>query len=193
MHFFLFFILVSSTRRSQIQYTICDEAPQLATYAFLPVIRKFTAPYGIEVSFLFSFSPPFSLPSYHILQITSPNISLASRIIAHFPERLTGEQKEVDALAQLGELTQSKEANIIKLPNISASIPQLEEAIAELQGKVIFSPTKTKTKQEIPFSYIPVFCRATTSPTTLPTPPPMKKRPFSPPTEKFWEALSTLF
>lgn len=98
-----------------IQYTICDEAPQLATYAFLPVIRRFTKPYNIKIE--------------------SPDISLAARIIANFPERLSEEQRIPDFLSQLGELTQNKHANIIKLPNISASIPQLNAAVAELQQK----------------------------------------------------------
>eukprot|EP01094_Clydonella_sp_ATCC50884_P002626 TRINITY_DN119_c0_g1_i6.p1 TRINITY_DN119_c0_g1~~TRINITY_DN119_c0_g1_i6.p1 ORF type:complete len:824 (+),score=365.29 TRINITY_DN119_c0_g1_i6:35-2473(+) len=97
-----------------IQYTITDEAPQLATYAFLPVVRRFAAPYGIGVE--------------------APDISLAGRILSHFPERLTEEQRVPDYLAQLGELTQHPHANIVKLPNISASIPQLNEAIAELQS-----------------------------------------------------------
>lgn len=89
----------------KIQYTICDEAPQLATYALLPVVRRFTAPYGIDVD--------------------TPDISLAARILAQFPDRLTPSQRVSDDLAMLGELAQKVEANIIKLPNISASVPQV--------------------------------------------------------------------
>eukprot|EP00211_Chloroparvula_japonica_P003809 CAMPEP_0119144180 /NCGR_PEP_ID=MMETSP1310-20130426/35480_1 /TAXON_ID=464262 /ORGANISM="Genus nov. species nov., Strain RCC2339" /LENGTH=750 /DNA_ID=CAMNT_0007135889 /DNA_START=181 /DNA_END=2433 /DNA_ORIENTATION=- len=114
-----------------IQYTITDEAPQLATYAFLPVIRRFAKPYGIEVQ--------------------TPNISLASRIISQFPDRLTEAQREPDALAMLGELTQSRGANIIKLPNISASVPQLKDAIAELQAQGYNVPDyipKPQTEEE---------------------------------------------
>lgn len=100
----------------QIQYTICDEAPQLATYALLPVLRRIIEPFGIRVD--------------------APDISLAARIISQFPDRLTKEQQKPDALSELGALTQRPEANIIKLPNISASIPQLVDAITELQKKV---------------------------------------------------------
>ena len=96
----------------KIIYTITDEAPALATYSFLPIIEKFTSIAGIDVE--------------------SSDISLASRILATFPEYLSDEQKVEDALSELGALTQDPEANIIKLPNISASIHQLREAIAEL-------------------------------------------------------------
>ena len=96
-------------------YTKTDEAPALATYSFLPIIKAFTKPSGIEVE--------------------TRDISLAGRIIANFPEKLTSEQKIADALAELGELAKTPEANIIKLPNISASVPQMEAAIAELQAK----------------------------------------------------------
>ncbi|GAA3517736.1 NADP-dependent isocitrate dehydrogenase [Aquimarina addita] len=98
---------------SKIVYTKTDEAPALATYSFLPIVKKFTKTAGIEVE--------------------TKDISLASRILAVFPENLTASQKEADALAELGELAKNPEANIIKLPNISASVPQLKEAIAELQ------------------------------------------------------------
>ncbi|MEZ5345570.1 MAG: NADP-dependent isocitrate dehydrogenase [Pyrinomonadaceae bacterium] len=98
---------------SKIYYTLTDEAPMLATHSFLPIIKAFTGAAGIEIEV--------------------PDISLAGRILANFPEYLTDEQKIPDALAALGELAAKPEANIIKLPNISASVPQLEEAIAELQ------------------------------------------------------------
>ncbi|MEE2602805.1 MAG: NADP-dependent isocitrate dehydrogenase [Pseudomonadota bacterium] len=96
----------------KIIYTITDEAPALATYSFLPIIEKFTSIAGIQVE--------------------SSDISLATRILASFPEYLSDEQRVEDTLSALGELTQDPDANIIKLPNISASIPQLREAIAEL-------------------------------------------------------------
>ena len=96
----------------KIIYTMTDEAPALATYSFLPIIEKFTSIAGIEVE--------------------SSDISLAARILASFPDYLSDDQKVSDNLAELGELTQNPEANIIKLPNISASIPQLRAAIAEL-------------------------------------------------------------
>jgi isocitrate dehydrogenase len=99
----------------KIIYTHTDEAPALATYSFLPIIQAFGQAAGVTVE--------------------SRDISLAGRILAQFPERLTENQRVGDALAELGELVQSPEANIIKLPNISASIPQLKAAIAELQGK----------------------------------------------------------
>ena len=94
-------------------YTHTDEAPLLATYSFLPIIQAYAAKAGVEVE--------------------TRDISLAGRIIAQFPERLTDEQRIDDALAELGELATKPEANIIKLPNISASIPQLKAAIKELQ------------------------------------------------------------
>ena len=100
---------------SKIIYTKVDEAPALATYSFLPIIKAFTKSSGIEM--------------------VTKDISLAGRILANFPENLTEDQKIGDALAELGELTQDPNANIVKLPNISASIPQLKAAIAELQSK----------------------------------------------------------
>jgi isocitrate dehydrogenase len=100
---------------SKIIYTFTDEAPALATYSFLPIIRTFAGACGVEVE--------------------TRDISLAGRIIASFPERLTEEQRIGDALTELGELARTPEANIIKLPNISASIPQLKAAIKELQTK----------------------------------------------------------
>ena len=103
------------SKNPTIIYTITDEAPALATYSLLPIIQKFAAPTGINVE--------------------TRDISLAGRILANFPDELTEEQRVEDALAELGRMTQSEDANIIKLPNISASIPQLKAAIAELQAK----------------------------------------------------------
>ena len=100
---------------SRIIYTETDEAPALATYSLLPIIKAFTQAAGVVVE--------------------TRDISLAGRIIASFPDRLTDEQKQSDALAELGELAQTPGANIIKLPNISASIPQLTAAISELQSQ----------------------------------------------------------
>ncbi|MFT5170616.1 MAG: isocitrate dehydrogenase [Candidatus Marinamargulisbacteria bacterium] len=105
---------MSNKTTTTIIYTKVDEAPALATYSFLPIIQAFTKGTGIDVE--------------------TRDISLAGRIIANFPESLTDSQKQHDALAELGELAKSKEANIIKLPNISASIPQLHAAIKELQN-----------------------------------------------------------
>jgi isocitrate dehydrogenase len=101
--------------KQKIIYTITDEAPMLATHSFLPIVETFTAAAGVAVE--------------------TRDISLAGRIIATFPDNLTDEQKQSDDLAELGELARTPEANIIKLPNISASIPQLKAAIAELQSQ----------------------------------------------------------
>jgi len=98
---------------SKIIYTETDEAPALATYSFLPIVQAFTKAAGIDVE--------------------TRDISLAGRIIANFPDNLSAEQKMADALTELGELAKTPDANIIKLPNISASIPQLTAAIKELQ------------------------------------------------------------
>ncbi|WP_193609562.1 NADP-dependent isocitrate dehydrogenase [Nocardioides lijunqiniae] len=98
---------------AKIIYTHTDEAPLLATYSFLPIIAAYAAKAGVEVE--------------------TRDISLAGRILAQFPDRLTEEQRVDDALAELGELATKPEANIIKLPNISASVPQLKAAIRELQ------------------------------------------------------------
>ena len=100
---------------AKITWTKIDEAPALATYALLPIVQAFTKGSGIEVE--------------------TSDISLAGRIIANFPDHLTDEQKIPDCLTQLGELAQTRAANIVKLPNISASIPQLKSAIKELQDK----------------------------------------------------------
>ncbi|GAB5418331.1 MAG: NADP-dependent isocitrate dehydrogenase [Crocinitomicaceae bacterium] len=99
---------------SKIIYTKTDEAPALATYSFLPIVQSFTSPAGITVE--------------------TRDISLAGRIIANFPDFLNADQQINDALTELGELAKTPEANIIKLPNISASVPQLKEAIKELQN-----------------------------------------------------------
>lgn len=99
---------------SKIIYTITDEAPMLATHSFLPIVQAFTKTAGIDVE--------------------TKDISLAGRILANFPESLKEEQKVNDALTELGQLANTPEANIIKLPNISASVIQLKEAIAELQS-----------------------------------------------------------
>lgn len=98
---------------SKIYYTLTDEAPMLATHSFLPIVKAFTKHADVE--------------------IVVPDISLSGRILANFPESLTEEQRIPDFLAELGKLATQPDANIIKLPNISASVPQLEEAIAELQ------------------------------------------------------------
>ncbi|KDE98710.1 isocitrate dehydrogenase [Mycolicibacterium aromaticivorans JS19b1 = JCM 16368] len=104
-----------SAENPTIIYTLTDEAPLLATYAFLPVLRTFVEAAGIDVK--------------------TSDISVAARILAEFSDRLTDEQKVPDNLAELGELTQDPSANIIKLPNISASVPQLIAAIKELKSK----------------------------------------------------------
>ena len=100
---------------AKIIYTKTDEAPLLATYSLLPIIQAFSAPLGVEIE--------------------TRDISLAGRVIAKFPEYLSEDQRIGDHLAELGKLTQAPEANIIKLPNISASVPQLMAVIKELQAK----------------------------------------------------------
>src|SRR5690554_6097326 len=99
----------------KIIYTETDEAPALATYSLLPIVRSFTKKANVEVE--------------------SRDISLAGRVLSQFPEYLKENQKVNDALAELGELVKVADANIIKLPNISASLPQLQAAIKELQSK----------------------------------------------------------
>lgn len=103
------------TKRSTIFYTKTDEAPMLATFSFLPIVRSFTATSNIDIE--------------------PTDISLAARILSQFPDMLTEDQRVPDALKMLGDLVNTPEANIIKLPNISASEPQLEAAIRELQEK----------------------------------------------------------
>ena len=102
---------------AKIIYTKIDEAPALATHSLLPILQAYTKGSGIELE--------------------TWDISLTGRIIANFPDRLTEEQRIPDYLTILGELTEDPGANIIKLPNISASIPQMKGAIAELQRKGI--------------------------------------------------------
>ena len=116
---------------SKIHYTLTDEAPMLATHSFLPIVKGFTKTADITIEV--------------------PDISLAGRILANFPEFLKEEQRVPDALAELGALATTPEANIIKLPNISASVPQLDEAIAELQAKgfaVPNYPAEPKSEEE---------------------------------------------
>src|SRR5262249_44894380 len=99
----------------KILYTFTDEAPALATYSLLPIVQAFTRAASINVE--------------------TRDISLAGRILASFPEELSAEQRQSDDLHELGELAKTPDANIIKLPNISASLPQLKSAIAELQSQ----------------------------------------------------------
>lgn len=120
-----------SSQQPTIIYTLTDEAPLLATSAFLPVIRAFTAPAGVNV--------------------TTSDISVAARVLAAFPESLTEAQRMPDHLAELGKLTLKPEANIIKLPNISASVSQLIACIKELQAKgykIPDYPENPKTDEE---------------------------------------------
>jgi isocitrate dehydrogenase len=120
-----------ATKASKIIYTKVDEAPALATYSFLPIVAAFTKAAGVAVELR--------------------DISLAGRIIAAFPEHLTAQQQQSDDLAELGELAKTQEANIIKLPNISASIPQLQAAVKELQSqgyKLPDYPENPKTDAE---------------------------------------------
>ncbi len=123
---------------TKIVWTKVDEAPALATYSLLPIVQAFTAAAGVSVE--------------------TRDISLAGRILANFPENLTAAQKQSDDLAELGALAKTPEANIIKLPNISASIPQLKAAIKELQGKGYNLPdypedAKTDAEKEIKARY----------------------------------------
>jgi isocitrate dehydrogenase len=116
---------------SKIVWTKIDEAPALATYSLLPIVNAFTKAAGVVVE--------------------TRDISLAGRIIANFPEKLRDDQKIADELAYLGDLTQKPEANIIKLPNVSASIPQLKAAVAELQSQgydIPNYPEEPKTDEE---------------------------------------------
>ena len=120
-----------TTGNSQIIYTLTDEAPRLATASLLPIIQAFTAPAGIEVS--------------------TSDISVAGRILGQFSEYLTDRQRVPDNLTELGKLTLKPEANIIKLPNISASVAQLKAAIKELQDKgykIPAFPESPKTQEE---------------------------------------------
>ena len=126
---------------SKIFYTITDEAPMLATHSFLPIIKAFTKTANIEVE--------------------TRDISLAGRILSNFPEYLKDNQKVADNLAELGQLATTPEANIIKLPNVSASIPQLKDAIAELQAHGFAIPNfpedpQNDTEKEIKAKYAKV-------------------------------------
>jgi len=124
------------SEKSKIYYTLTDEAPMLATQSFLPILNAFVRSANIE--------------------IIVPDISLAGRILANFPEYLKDEQKVNDDLAELGNIAALPEANIIKLPNISASIPQLCSAISELQKKgfsVPDYPTEPKNDEEVKIKY----------------------------------------
>src|SRR6188508_1478238 len=103
------------TSKAKIFYTLTDEAPLLATYSFLPIVQAFTATSDIEIE--------------------TRDISLAGRILSNFSSFLKEDQKIEDALTELGKLATTPEANIIKLPNVSASVPQLKAAIAELQAQ----------------------------------------------------------
>ena len=122
---------VTASKPTKIMWTITDEAPALATYALLPIIKRFTEPVGINIE--------------------PADISVAGRILANFPEFLTPSQRTPDTLSALGELAKTPRANIVKLPNVSASIPQLNEAIAELRSKgfiVPLFPQEPKTAEE---------------------------------------------
>ncbi|MEP2531936.1 NADP-dependent isocitrate dehydrogenase [Shimia sp.] len=112
---------MADQKTADILYTIVDEAPELASASFLPIIRKFASAAGVSVG--------------------TKDISLAGRIIATFPENLTDAQRQSDDLAELGELVKTPGANVVKLPNISASVPQLSAAIEELQSKGYDVPT----------------------------------------------------
>ncbi len=116
-----------TSQSSKIIYTLTDEAPLLATYSFLPIIQAFAQPAGIDV-------------------VTS-DISVAARILAEFPDFLTEEQRVPNNLAELGRLTQDPDTNIIKLPNISASLPQLTAAIKELRSKGFMVPEYPENPQ----------------------------------------------
>jgi len=116
---------------SKIVWTKIDEAPALATYTLLPIVQKYLDGSGIDVE--------------------TWDISLAGRVIANFPDNLTEEQKIPDYLARMGELVVTPDANIIKLPNISASIPQLQATIKELRDKgydIPEFPEEPKTDEE---------------------------------------------
>ena len=119
------------SNQSKIMYTITDEAPMLATHSFLPIVKAFTKTANIAIE--------------------TRDISLAGRILSNFPEFLNEDQKIGDALSELGQLATTPEANIIKLPNISASVPQLKEVIAELQSQgynIPNFPEEAKTEEE---------------------------------------------
>lgn len=127
-----------TAKKPQIIYTKTDEAPALATYSFLPIVKAFTKSSGID--------------------ITTKDISLAARILANFTDLLPQDQKVADSLSELGDLAKQPEANIIKLPNISASVPQLKAAIKELQAQGFALPeypeeATTETEKDIKLRY----------------------------------------
>jgi len=127
-----------TTDKSKIIYTITDEAPALATHSLLPIIQAYTASSGIDIE--------------------TRDISLAARVLANFPKYLKEEQRVEDALAELGQLATKPEANIIKLPNISASVPQLHAVIKELQAKGYALPDypeepQNDAEQSIKYTY----------------------------------------
>ncbi len=115
------------TQKSKIHYTLTDEAPMLATHSFLPIVKAFTAPANIDIELR--------------------DISLAGRILSNFPEFLKENQRVADNLAELGLLATTPDANIIKLPNVSASVPQLKEAITELQSQGFAIPNFVEEPQ----------------------------------------------
>ncbi|WP_298566883.1 NADP-dependent isocitrate dehydrogenase [uncultured Aliiroseovarius sp.] len=122
---------MTDTSQPDILYTIVDEAPELASASFLPIIKRFASAAGVTVG--------------------TKDISLAARIISTFPENLTAEQRQSDDLAELGNLVKTPDANVIKLPNISASVPQLVAAVEELQAqgyKLPDYPEEPKTDEE---------------------------------------------
>lgn len=129
------------SEKSKIYYTLTDEAPMLATHSFLPIVKGFSKTANIEIEV--------------------PDISLAGRILANFPDALAEDQKISDALSELGTLATQPDTNIIKLPNISASVPQLDEAIAELKSKGFDIPNypaepKSEVEKQIKSRYAKV-------------------------------------
>jgi isocitrate dehydrogenase len=134
-HLFINFLVIlpikfgenMTVQKSTIIYTKTDEAPALATYSLLPIVTKFAAAAEVEIE--------------------TSDISLAARILASFPEKLNEEQKVPDALKELGELTSKPDTNIIKLPNVSASIPQLKAAVVELQSQGFDVPSYPEDPQ----------------------------------------------
>ena len=118
---------MTDSTSADIIYTKVDEAPELASASFLPIIRAFAEAAGVTVG--------------------TKDISLAGRIIASFPERLTAEQQQSDDLAELGRLVKTPDANVIKLPNISASVPQLVAAVKELQAQGYNLPDYPETPE----------------------------------------------
>ena len=138
-------------RKARIIYTKTDEAPMLATHSFQPIVTAFVKNAGIELE--------------------TKDISLAARVLAVFPEYLNEEDRVNDDLFELGELVKNPDANIIKLPNISASVPQLKNAIAELQGKGFDIPdfiNHPLTEEETEIAFYDE------------APPPLPERPAAP-------------